>query len=129
MDASIAVTDEEQEDSGNNAGSELRGMRKRWAGKRPSDSLSDLPSHNSDAEEDPLEETNATQHKRSRSSANNIAVDVQDSACDEAQGDCVLQLPATSSSGHAYEREALLHTNTAVFRFPWEKGRLSAIFC
>ena len=114
----------------------LKGLRKRWADK--SQAQASEPSVGREADGDllskagsgiaELECLSTSASKVPRVSDVTDRVPIADETVDDFFESKFEDMDKHASSGHKHERDALLNTNLSVFKYPWEKGRLAAIF-
>ena len=114
----------------------LKGLRKRWATKAQTKASGSLDGNESDLETMSRVASGGAELVGSFPSVPKVPklsesvdkVPVADETSDDFLGMNFSSTAVPASSGHQHEREALLNTNLSVFKYPWEKGRLAAIF-
>ena len=130
---STASGDEEDADQATQSRSEVRGLRKRWASMATTQSLTPLAGHEIDADDlfgrSSEEQFNFEPPQKIGKIAQAVdPITVVDVATDDFLGVGSSNSSKPLNSGHKHERDALLSTDLSLFKYPWEKGRLAAIF-
>ena len=114
----------------------LKGLRKRWAEKAQAHMAGSSAGQLTDDKSGSRAGSSFAERAEATASVSKVPkvhesghrVSVDDGTSDDFLGTVAKDFDLPTSSGHKHERDALLNTNLAVFKYPWEKGRLSAIF-